>query len=123
KRVLSGDLVERKSQFAFTDQQLRAYGAFELQVLEELLRSQITPDSMRLLNEVCDKICRKIGWSAPVSPAETLPFLREFYTAERAFLEREQLFGKARPDKFAVEREQLFDKARADKVADIARKE
>src|SRR5262249_56522847 len=101
KRVLSGDLVERKSQFAFTDQQLRAYGAFELQVLEELLRSQLTPDSMRLLNEVCDKICRKIGWSTPVSPAETLPFLREFYTAERAFLEREQLFGKARADKFA----------------------
>jgi uncharacterized RDD family membrane protein YckC len=107
KRVLSGDLVERKTQFAFTDQQLRAYGAFELQVLEELLRSQITPDSMRLLGEVCDKICRKIGWPTPVPPTEIVPFLREFYTAERAFLEREQLFGKARADKFAdAERKQ-----------------
>jgi hypothetical protein len=26
-------------------------------------------------------------------------FLRDFYTAERAFLEREQLFGKSRLDK------------------------
>jgi hypothetical protein len=30
-----------------------------------------------------------------------MPFLREFYTAERAFLEHEQLFGKARADKNA----------------------
>ena len=30
-----------------------------------------------------------------------LPFLREFYTAERAYLEREQLYGKARADKYA----------------------
>jgi uncharacterized RDD family membrane protein YckC len=100
KRVLSGDLVERKSRYTFTEQQLRAYGAFELQVLEELLRRQMTPDAMRLLGEVCTKICNKIGWTTPVPPADTLPFLREFYTAERAFLEREQLFGKVRVDKF-----------------------
>jgi hypothetical protein len=100
KRVLSNDLVERKARFSFTDQQLRAYGAFELQVLEELLRRPVTPQSMPLLNEVCDKICRKIGATMPV-PADVMPFLREFYTAERAYLEREQLFGKARADKYA----------------------
>jgi uncharacterized RDD family membrane protein YckC len=100
KRVLSGDLVERKSQYTFTEQQLRAYGAFELQVLEELLRRPVTPDSIRLLGEVCVKICNKIGWTTPVPPVDTMPFLREFYTAERAFLEREQLFGKVRADKF-----------------------
>jgi uncharacterized RDD family membrane protein YckC len=100
KRVLSNDLVERKARFSFTDQQLRAYGAFELQVLEELLRRPVTPQSMPLLNEVCDKICRKIGATMPV-PADVVPFLREFYTAERAYLEREQLFGKARADKYA----------------------
>jgi uncharacterized RDD family membrane protein YckC len=101
KRVLLADLVERKAQFTFTQAQLRAYGAFELQVLEELLRRQITPDAMRLLAEVCDKICRRIEWTTPIAPAEILPFLREFYTAERAFLEHEQLFGKARADKHA----------------------
>jgi len=101
KRVLLDDLVERKAKFTFTEQQLQAYGAFELQVLEELLRRPVTADSLRLLKEVCDKICNKIGWPTPVEPAEMMPFLREFYTAERAFLEREQLFGKARADKYA----------------------
>ena len=101
KRLLAGDLVERAVQFAFTEQQLRAYGAFELQVLEELLRRPDSPESVRVLNEVCDKICRRIGWTAPVAPADVVPFLREFYTAERAFLEREQLYGKARADKYA----------------------
>ena len=66
KRVLSSDLVEKTVRFAFTEQQLRAYGAFELQVLEELLRHPDKPESTRVLNEVCDKICRKIGWSEPV---------------------------------------------------------
>jgi uncharacterized RDD family membrane protein YckC len=101
KRVLSGDLVERKAQYAFGEQHLRAYGAFELQVLEELLRRPQSEDSQRMLNEVCEKICRKIGWATPVPPNEVLPFLREFYTAERAYLEREQLYGKARADKHA----------------------
>jgi uncharacterized RDD family membrane protein YckC len=101
KRVLSSDLVEKTVRFAFTEQQLRAYGAFELQVLEELLRHPDKPDSIRVLNEVCDKICRKIGWAEPVPPTDVAPFLREFYTAERAFLEREQLYGKVRPDKYA----------------------
>ena len=99
KRALSSDLVEGMVQFAFTEQQLRAYGAFELQVLEELLRHPDTLDQARVLNEVCQKICRKIGWAAPVQTAEVVAFLREFYTAERAFLEREQLYGKVRPDK------------------------
>ena len=100
KRVLSGDLVERAAQYVFTEQQLRAYGAFELQVLEELLRRPKSLETNRLLAEVCDKICRKIGWTAPLPPQDTELFLREFYTAQRAFLEREQLFGKPRADKY-----------------------
>jgi uncharacterized RDD family membrane protein YckC len=99
KRVLLSDLVERAVRFSFTEQQLRAYGAFELQVLEELLRHPDTLDSALVLNEVCNKICHRIGWSTPIAPADVVPFLREFYTAERAFLEREQLYGKARADK------------------------
>jgi uncharacterized RDD family membrane protein YckC len=99
RRALSSDIVERTVQFAFTEEQLRAYGAFELQVLEELLRHPDTLEQTRVLDEVCQKICRKIGWDAPVRPAEVVPFLREFYTAERGFLEREQLYGKVRPDK------------------------
>jgi uncharacterized RDD family membrane protein YckC len=101
KRTLSSDLVEKTAQFIFSEQQLRAYGAFELQVLEELLRRPDSVDANRVLSEVCDKIRRKIAWAAPVLPGETMLFLREFYTAERAYLEREQLYGKARADKYA----------------------
>jgi uncharacterized RDD family membrane protein YckC len=100
KRVLSGDLVEQTAKYVFTEPQLRAYGAFELQVLEELLRRPASAETTRLLAEVCDKICHKIGWTAPVPPQDVTLFLREFYTAQRAFLEREQLFGKPRADKY-----------------------
>ncbi|HEY4404324.1 MAG TPA: RDD family protein [Xanthobacteraceae bacterium] len=101
KRALSSDLVDGTLQFFFTEQQLRAYGAFELQVLEELLRRPESMESTRVLNDVCDKICRRIIWTAPVPPSQVTLFLRDFYTAERAFLEREQLYGKGRADKHA----------------------
>jgi hypothetical protein len=100
KRVLSSDLVERALRFTFTSAQLQAYGAFELQVLEELLRRPHNPETTRVLDEVCDKICHKIGWSNPLPRSDVIAFLRDFYTAERAFLEREQLYGKSRPDKY-----------------------
>lgn len=100
RRALSSDLVERTTQYAFTPQQLQAYGAFELQVLEELLRRPPSAETARVLEEVCDKICRKIGWADPPPRREATAFLRDFYTAERAYLEREQLFGKAKADKY-----------------------
>jgi uncharacterized RDD family membrane protein YckC len=98
-RMLLNDLVEKTAQYAFTEQQLKAYGAFELQVLEELLRRPDLAESGPILREVCDKICRKIAWPTVIGEAETVMFLRDFYTAERAFLEREQLFGKVHADK------------------------
>jgi uncharacterized RDD family membrane protein YckC len=101
KRALSSDLTDGRLQFSFTELQLRAYGAFELQVLEELLRRPDSMESTRVLNDVCDKICRRIVWTAPVPPGQVTLFLRDFYTAERAFLEREQLYGKGRADKHA----------------------
>jgi uncharacterized RDD family membrane protein YckC len=101
KRTLLSDLVEHTVQFTFAPQQLQAYGAFELQVLEELLRRPESDESLRVLGDVCDKICRKIGWNAPVPQRDVVAFLRDFYSAERAYLEREQLYGKARADKNA----------------------
>jgi hypothetical protein len=101
KRVLSPDLVDDTARYRFTEPQLRAYGAFELQVLEELLRRPHKAETGLLLREVCEKICRRIGWTQPVPDNEIPSFLRAFYTAERAFLEREQLYGKARADKYS----------------------
>jgi uncharacterized RDD family membrane protein YckC len=100
KLTLLSDLVERAAQFSFTEQQLRAYGAFELQVLEELLRRPPTPAGSVVLREVCDKICHRIGWTSEVPQNQLVIFLRDFYTAERAFLERGQLYGKVRAAKF-----------------------
>ena len=99
RQRLLDDLVERQASFVFTDRQLRAYGAFELQVLEDLLRRPDAPGVAEILSEVCGKICRKIEWREPVAEADRLRFLRDFYTAQRAFLEREQLFGRRRADK------------------------
>ena len=101
KIALLGDLVEQTLKFTFTPAQLQAYGTFELQVLEELLRRPSNSESLHVLDDVCDKICRKIGWTGPVPRSDVPAFLRDFYTAERAFLEREQLYGKARADKNA----------------------
>ena len=101
RRALSSDLVERAMQFTFTAQQLQVYGAFELQVLEELLRRSDNPATLQVLGEVCEKICRKIGRTEPIPRGDMMTFLRDFYTAERAYLEREQLYGKTKPDKYA----------------------
>jgi len=102
RRLLSREVVESAVHHRFTVAQLRRYGAFELQVLEELLRRPDSPDTAHLRRDVCEKICRRINWPAPVPDADILLFLREFYTAERGFLEREQLFGRAREDKRSV---------------------
>jgi uncharacterized RDD family membrane protein YckC len=100
RQRLLDDLVEARARFVFTDRQLTAYGKRELQVLEDLLRRRDDVETRELLHEVCERVCRKIDWPEPVRPADTAPFLRDFYTAQRAFLEREQLFGRPRADKF-----------------------
>jgi hypothetical protein len=102
RQRLLGDLVETRARFVFTDQQLFAYGKRELQILEDLLRRPDDPETRMLLHDVCDRICRKIDWAEPLAPENTALFLRDFYTAQRAYLEREQLFGRPLADKFAA---------------------
>jgi uncharacterized RDD family membrane protein YckC len=99
RRVLLSDLLSSAAGFVFTRKQLDAYGVFEVQVLEELLRRPEGPETWQLRQEVCGKICRKIEWKDQIPPTDVLAFLTAFYTAERAHLEREQLFGNFRADK------------------------
>lgn len=105
KRILADDLTGASDMhddaFSFTPQQLRAYGAFELQVLEELLRQKPSKDRVKLYADIVGKIHRRIGWSQTIADADHERFLRAFYKAERADLEREQLFGRGRADKEA----------------------
>jgi len=104
RQRLLGDLVETRARFAFADDQLAAYGKRELQILEDLLRRPEDAETGELLGDVCDRIVRKIGWTERLAPADIRLFLRDFYTAQRAFLEREQIFGRPRADKFEAAR-------------------
>jgi uncharacterized RDD family membrane protein YckC len=99
KRRLLDDLVEGGVEQGFSPRELAAYGAFELQVLEELLRRPDGAETATLQRDVCQRICRKIGRTPPDGAVEIATFLRRFYAAERAFLEREQLYGRPRPEK------------------------
>ncbi len=102
KRRLLGDLVEGATEQDFIERELGAYGAFELQILEELLRRPTNAETVELQRDVCQRICRKIGRTTPASQEATAAFLHRFYAAQRAFLEREQLYGRRRDGKELV---------------------
>ncbi len=82
--------------FAFTQEQLDAYGIKELHVLEDVLRKN-APES---LAAVARQIRAKIGWKA--APLESnRAFLEAYYSSLRQTLETKMLFGVRRADKFA----------------------
>jgi uncharacterized RDD family membrane protein YckC len=99
RRMLLGDLVDSVVHYSFPERYLAAYGAFELQILEDLLRRPNAPDAAKVRREVCDKIRAKIAWTDTVADPDVERFLTDFYAAQRAYLEREQLYGKFRADK------------------------
>jgi hypothetical protein len=104
KRTLLSDLASAPPKrgdagYSFRPEQLAVYGAFELQVLEELLRRKQTPDTDRVLSDVCAKICRNIGIAENIPPQNVREFLNDFYLAERSMLEHGQLFGYYKDDK------------------------
>ncbi len=86
--------------FSFTAEQLAHYGNYELQVLEDLLRKAEEVD-LSSIAVVAEKICRRIDHPY-VSENRQLAFLRDFYAAQRATLERGMLFGKRKKDKTAA---------------------
>jgi uncharacterized RDD family membrane protein YckC len=86
-------------EWSFTPEQLSIYGIYELQVLEELLRSD-RPDRREALETVAAKVQAKIGWES-ASDVDAARFLAAFYAAQRARLEQELLFGKRKARKSA----------------------
>ncbi len=81
--------------YRFSDQELGAYGEYELQTLERILRES-RPDSLQAVHEA---IARKIGSSAGVGDERA--FLDAYYAQLRARLEARMRMGKRKPDKFA----------------------
>lgn len=103
RRGLDIDLAESTTptgpRFAFSSAQLQAYGTYELQILEELLRRPVNAETSRLLADIAGRIAKRIGWTSRIGPRETRSFLEAFYAAQRAELERGQLWGRYREDK------------------------
>lgn len=109
KAHLLGDLGSERSagevqaiaRFHFAPAHLDAYGQFELQVLEDVLRRDgREAGQRRVLREVANRIGKKIGWPESIAAADAHTFLLEYYTALRARLEQKLLFGKRKRDKF-----------------------
>jgi uncharacterized RDD family membrane protein YckC len=94
RRQLGLDLVDTAPtrSFAFTDVQLDAYGVYELQTLESVLRLR-DPDTMKT---VAESISAKIGFTHDGADEA---FLIAYYDALRARLERNLLLGRRRENK------------------------
>ncbi|WP_155006470.1 RDD family protein [Sphingomonas hengshuiensis] len=97
RRTLRAAVVERQAAplYSFTDAQLGAYGEFELQKLEEVLRRG---DELAMI-VVARTIRTRIGWTG--AQGDELPFLQAYYAALCTRLERNMLFGQRRRDKHA----------------------
>jgi len=101
KRVLTRDMADegaqRLTRYAFTVEQMDAYGAKELHVLEDVLRQR----DRRTLRAVADRIVGKIGWIR-AADEDDYDFLSAYYAALRKRLEARLLMGVRRRDKHDV---------------------
>jgi uncharacterized RDD family membrane protein YckC len=88
-----GRAFDGASRYQFSEEQLDAYGAFELQTLEKVLRDG-NPEALATVSWT---IRGKIGFG---EVGDDYTFLSLYYQALRARLERKLLFGKRRVDKF-----------------------
>jgi uncharacterized RDD family membrane protein YckC len=92
-------LQQAAPSYVFSSEQLDAYGIYELQTLEQVLRQQ-GPNAWSVREEVAKRIQRKINWMPPSNlPMDAQAFLQAFYTAQRGRLEAQVLLGKRRKDK------------------------
>ena len=86
---------EESSAFSFSEAQLDAYGEYELQTLENVLRA----GNAETQANVAQTIRGKIGWDWR-EDEEDGAFLNAYYSALSIRLERRMLFGNRRIDKF-----------------------
>ncbi|MFD2205298.1 RDD family protein [Kiloniella antarctica] len=108
---LKGKEQKQSERYIFTDEQVDAYGIYELQTLEELLRK--TAVAPKTIQEVTHRIKTKIKWVERNSDGsksylwkttkgkteEDIAFLKAYYAALRRRLEAKMLFGKRRENK------------------------
>ncbi|MFO1056731.1 MAG: RDD family protein [Dongiaceae bacterium] len=97
RRLLLDDIAQERRRFAFDETQLALYGEEELAVLDHVLRRPASHEGDRLRAEVCRRIRRRLGLEGELAPADAAAFLADFYTAQRARLERRRQAGQDRP--------------------------
>jgi uncharacterized RDD family membrane protein YckC len=97
RRVLLDDIAQERQRFAFDEAQLALYGEEELAVLDHVLRRPASLEGDRLRAEVARRIRRRLGLEGELPPADAAAFLADFYTAQRARLERRRQTGQDRP--------------------------
>ena len=87
------------ARFRFGEAELAAYGEYELQTLERVLRDGRSENMIA----VAEAICRKIGWERgrPGIRGDERAFLEAYYAQLRARLEKGMRFGKRKADKHA----------------------
>ena len=90
---------ELGARFAFTPQQVDAYGIHELHVLEDVLR-QSAPE---VKQQVAARIRAKVGWERGTGETD-LAFLEAYYAALRKRLEQRMLLGERKSDKYDLGR-------------------
>ncbi len=108
--LIKGKEQKQPERYAFTDEQVDAYGIYELQTLEELLRKPAV--APKTIKEVTQRIKTKIGWVEPNISSSNYywknhqgkihrdtEFLKAYYAALRRRLEAKMLFGKRRENK------------------------
>jgi len=95
-------ISKQESHFDFLDHHLDIYGRFELQTLENILRIPEGKHDMREVQKITQTIIKKINYTEPVETGKSLLFLREFYRAQRAYLEKLRLFGNKRENKYHI---------------------
>lgn len=98
--------ARRPVTYEFTREQLSHYGIYELQVLEDLLRTA-GRDSQRVAHRVCRAIQGRIEWPAEHADVDVDAFLRDFYRLQREELERKLQFGERK--EFKTPREKPRD--------------
>ena len=109
KIILAADMTEAsrdadgetQPEFVFTQTQLDAYGVYELQTLEALLRNK-SPEGGQKRQIAGKAIMKKIGWPDPVPARKMDAFLTCYYQTLRKRLESQLLMGRRKEDKFDV---------------------
>ncbi len=85
--------VPTSPEYIFSREQLEAYGVYELETLEGVLRRSDAAAKLTVAQAIIDKI----GWGSDVHNIDG--FLTAYYTQLRAHLEKKLLFGKRRANK------------------------